>query len=206
MYNSLANLCIDGASVKTGIHNRLGVKMKVDAPLLSVIDCFNHNLELAVKNTFDKTFFIEVDNLLLKLHYLYRKSPKHLRELNTFEEIHDQYIPKPYIMYGTRWITHKIKAMKIVLSNYGTYTKHLESLNTNSQALKQAEIKGEAKKWKNAKFPLHLAIYTDMLTPLKVLSLGLQKEKHNPVLAVRCIKEFYWPMAKLQLLVDSSLS
>ena len=59
---------------------------------------------------------------------------------------------------------------------------HLESpANTNSQALKQAEIEGEAKKWKNAKFLLHLAIYTDVLTPLKKLSLGFQKEKHDPV-------------------------
>ena len=59
---------------------------------------------------------------------------------------------------------------------------HLESpANTNSQALKQAEIEGEAKKWKNAKFLLHLAIYIDVLTPLKKLSLGFQKEKHDPV-------------------------
>lgn len=51
--------------------------------------------------------------------------------------------------------------------------KHLESLaNTDSQALKQAEIEGEAKKWENVKFPLHLAIYTDMLTPLEKLRLG----------------------------------
>ena len=43
--------------------------------------------------------------------------------------------------------------------------KHLESLaNTDSQALKQAEIEGEAKKWENVKFPLYLAIYTDLLT------------------------------------------
>lgn len=35
--------------------------------------------------------------------------------------------------------------------------KHLESLtNTNSQAFKEAEIEGEAKKWKKAKFLLHL--------------------------------------------------
>ena len=84
---------------------------------------------------------------------------------------------------------------------------HLESpANTDSQALKQAEIEGEAKKWKNAKFPLHLAIYIDVLTPLKKLSLGFQKEKHDPVLAARCIKEFDWTMSKLQLSVDSSLS
>ena len=68
-----------------------------------------------------------------------------------------------------------------------------------------AEIIGEAKKWKNAKFQLHI-IYTDMLTPLKVLGLGFQKEKHDPVLALRCIKELDLTLEKLQLLVDSSVS
>ena len=62
-----------------------------------------------------------------------------------------------------------------------------------------------AKKWANAKYPIHLAIYLDVLTPLKVLSLGFQKEKHDPVSAVRRITEFNWTMGKLQLLIDSSL-
>ena len=44
-----------------------------------------------------------------------------------------------------------------------------------------------------------------MLTPLKVLSLGFQKEIHNPVVAIRQIREFTWTMAKLQMLIDSSL-
>ena len=206
MYDSLANLCVDGASVNTGIHNGLGAKMQAHAEWLTIIHCFNHNLELAVKDAFDKTFFKEIDNMLLKLFYLYRKSPKRLRELKKFEEIYDDSIPKPYKSYGTRWIAHKIKAMEIVLNNYGVYIQHLESLaQTDSQALKRAEIQGEVKKWKNAKFPIHLAMYIDVLTPLKVLSLGFQKEKHDPVLAVRRIKEFNWTMAKLQLLVDSSL-
>ena len=146
MYNSLTNLCLDGASVNTGIHNTLGVEMKADAPSLSVTHWFNH--KLSVKDSVDKIFFKEVDNLLLKLHFLYHKSSKHLRQLNIFEEICDQSIPKPYKTYGTRWITHKIKAIEIVLNNNGTYSKHLVSLNTNSQDLKQAEIEGGAKKFK----------------------------------------------------------
>ena len=44
-----------------------------------------------------------------------------------------------------------------------------------------------------------------MLTPIKILSLGFQKEIHNPVVAIRQIREFYWTMAKLQMLIDSSL-
>ena len=44
-----------------------------------------------------------------------------------------------------------------------------------------------------------------MCTPLKVLSLGFKKEIHDHVVAIRRIREFNWSMAKLQMLIDSSL-
>ena len=34
--------------------------------------------------------------MLLKLYYLYRKSPKRLRELKPFIEMYENTIPKPY--------------------------------------------------------------------------------------------------------------
>ena len=95
--------------------------------------------------------------MLLKLFYFYRKSPKRLKELKMFTEMYDHSVPKTYKSYGTRWIAYKVKAMEIVLNNYQVYIKHLKSLaHPDSQALKRAEIVGEAKKWKNAKFPIHL--------------------------------------------------
>ena len=206
VHQRMTNLSVDGASVNSGIHNGLGAKMIESTAWFSTIHCFNHSLELAVKATFNTTFFKEVDNMLLKLFYLYRESPKRLRELKMFGEMYDQSIPKLYKSYGTTWIAHEVKAMEIALNNNGIYIKHLESLaNTDSQALKRAEIAGEVKSKKNGKFLIHLAIYLDVLTPLKVIGLGFQKEKHDPTEAVRRIKEFTWTMTKLQLLIDASL-
>ena len=206
VHQRMTNLSVDGASVNSGIHNGLGAKMRESTAWFSTIHCFNHSLELAVKATFNTTFFKEVDNMLLKLFYLYRESPKRLRELKMFGEMYDQSIPKLYKSYGTTWIAHEVKAMEIALNNNGIYIKHLESLaNTDSQALKRAEIAGEVKSEKNGKFLIHLAIYLDVLTPLKVIGLGFQKEKHDPTEAVRRIKEFTWTMTKLQLLIDASL-
>ena len=108
--------------------------------------------------------------------------------------MYEHSIPKSYKSYDTRWIAHKVKAMEIVLNNYGVYIKHLESLaHTDSQELKPAEIPSNAKK--NAKFPIHLAIYLDVLTAPKVLSLGFKKEIHDPAVAIRRITEFNWIMA-----------
>mgnify|MGYP002804370980 CR=1 FL=1 len=175
-------------------------------PWLTVVHCFNHRFELAIKDAFSGTFFDEIDTFLVKLFYLYNKSSKRLRELRDFCEIYEKSIPKPAKVGGTRWIAHKFRAMAIALENYGAFVSHLESLaHTDSQSLKKAEIEGFAKKLKYAKFPLHLAIYLDVLTPLKVLSVSMQKDEHDPVTMLRRVQEFNWTMVKLKALVSSSL-
>ena len=53
-----------------------------------------------------------------------------------FGDIYDKVVPKPSKASGTRWIAHKVRAMEIVLSNYGIFITHLESLSqTDSQVL-----------------------------------------------------------------------
>ena len=107
-------------------------------------------------------------------------------------------MPKPAKANGTRWISHKFTNMNIFLKNYGIFITHLESLaNTDSQALKRHEIEGYTKKWQNAKFPLDIAMYLDVLTQLKVLSASLQQEKRDPVYMLKNVHEFNWSMSKL---------
>ena len=47
-------------------------------------------------------------------------------------------------------------------------------------------------------------MYLDVLMPLKVLSVILQQEKHDPVCMLRNVHEFNWSMSKLQLLVENT--
>ena len=115
-------------------------------------------------------------------------------------------VQKPAKVGGTHWVAHKFRATTIVLQNYGIFIAHLESLaQTNAQSLKKAEIEGFAKKWQYAKFSLHLAIYLDVLAPLKALSVSMQKEEHYPVTMLLCIQEFSWMMTKLKTLIANSL-
>ena len=94
-----------------------------------------------------------------------------------FREIYEKVVPKPAKASGTCWIAHKVNAMQIVLSNYGVFMAHLESLaQTDSQALKHNKLVGYSKKWQQAKYPLHLALYLNILQPLKVISLVMQQE------------------------------
>ena len=144
--------------------------------------------------------------MLMKFYYFYQKSPKLLQELKHIAEAWEKSVPKPSKSYGTRWIDHKLTSMKIMLENYGAYISHVESLSqTDSQALKRAELKGYLLKWKDASIPISLAIYLDVLSPLKRLSLSFQKELHDSVKAVHRIQDFNLTMVKLKLLVDESL-
>ena len=61
----LFTLNVDGVSVNTGIHRGLGVKIKEDVPWLMLIHCFNHRLELAMKDAFSGTLFGE-NNIMLR--------------------------------------------------------------------------------------------------------------------------------------------
>ena len=138
--SSLFGSNVDGASVNTGIRGGLGALLRLSAEWLTVVHCFNHRLELAAQDAFKGTFFDEVDTMLTKLFYLYQKSPKRLCELREFSEIFEKLVPKPAKAGGTRWIGHKMRALNIVLQNYGAFITHLESLaKTDSQDSKRAD-------------------------------------------------------------------
>ena len=48
MYQRLANLNVDGASVNTGVHGGLGVKMKESAPWINAIHCLKLSLRKSI--------------------------------------------------------------------------------------------------------------------------------------------------------------
>ena len=80
---------------------------------------------------------------------------------------------------------------------------HIESLSqTDSQALKRAEIEGLPKIWLQRKYPMHLAMFLDILKPIKVLYLIVQV--HDPVNTIKRINEFSWTMTKLKILIGNS--
>ena len=95
-FSEMVGLNVDGASVNMAKFTGLGTRLKVEAPWLQVIHCFNHRLELALKDAFSQSpVFSTVDNFITKLYYLYQKSPKRLQCLRELAEAHEKTIPKP---------------------------------------------------------------------------------------------------------------
>ena len=168
----IVGLNVDGASVNTGQFTGLGARIKASASWLQVIHCFNHRLELAIKDAFEGVpAYASINEFISKLYYLYQQSQKRLCCLRELAEAHDQSIPKPTKAGGTRWIDHKYRAMKNALDHYGIYMTHIEELAlTDSQPKKRAEIKGFLTKWKDGTIPVKMAIFLDVLSPLRRLS------------------------------------
>ena len=82
----------------------------------------------------------------------------------------------PKNLKGTQWIGHKWNAMKNVLENYGTYIGDLEQMTRDKSYPKKdrAKFKGCLIQWKDAKTPLHLALFIEFLSHFRLLSLAFQ--------------------------------
>ena len=76
----LAGIGTDGASSNVAAG---GLKSLVEneLPWMFWMRCLAHRLELSVKDALKGTFFDQIDEMLLRLYYIYEKSPKKCREL-----------------------------------------------------------------------------------------------------------------------------
>ena len=127
----------DGASVNNGDKSSVKTKLREELPWLAFGWCMAHKLELGIKDALKGTYFNKVDEMLPRLYYLYKRSPKKLREL---KEIHDLVKEglefdatgvKPVRANGTCWIAHRFSALKKVLDKMSIYIMHLQSLCTD---------------------------------------------------------------------------
>ena len=76
----------DGVSINVGQHNSMRAKQQDALPWLFWAWCYAHRLELASKNGLRSSLFKEIEELLLRLYYLYEKSLKKTHELASIVE------------------------------------------------------------------------------------------------------------------------
>ena len=187
----LVGMGTDGASSNIAAKGLNGL-VEQKLPWIFWMWCLAHRLELAIKDALSGTVFDSIDEMLLCLYYLYEKSPKKCIELKSLcadlkecLEFDEDGI-RPVRACGTRWVSHKVKAMKRVLSRYGAYTAHLTSLSEDKsvKAADRAKLKGYLKKWVNAKYVLGCAAFVDLLTPCSVFSRSMQSDNLGILAAI----------------------
>ena len=65
---SLLRLNCDGASVNLGQFGGFGALIKEKVPWLELVNCFNHHIELALKDAFENSAFAKIETMLMKLY------------------------------------------------------------------------------------------------------------------------------------------
>ena len=187
----------DGASVNVSDQN--GMRGKLQAALLWLHRawCYAHRLELACKYAFTTHLFHDIDDMLLRLYYLYKKSPRKCRELSDLvdhlKEVFE--FPEsgnlPVRAHGSRWITYKRRASKRVVDRYGAYLNHLTTLieDRSIKSTDRQRLKGYLLKWREARMIIASALYTDALKPASLLSLTLQDDDINIVQGIQAHSE-----------------
>ena len=145
----------DGASVNFSQLNGLRGKIQGALPWRLWSCCYAHHLELACKYSMNSRLFKDIEQLLLCLYYLYEKSQKKTRELEGIvEDLKEVFeLPRggktPIRSHGSRWITHKRKALQRVVDRFGAYRNHLTTF-AEDRALRvedEAHTKRHVEKW-----------------------------------------------------------
>jgi len=182
----------DGASVNVAEHSGMKGKIQTALPWSW---CYAHRLELACKNALTSTLFKDIEDMLLRLFYIYERSPKKSRNLiGVIEDLRQVFeFPKggdlPVRAHGSRWIAHKRKALLRIIDRYGAYLNHLSSLaeDTSIKSDDRARIKGYLQKWVQYRYILGCALYADILKPASILSLCLQDTELDVVAGIKSV-------------------
>ena len=193
---------MDGVNVNKGCKTG----MSGLSPWIVFIWCLCHQLELAIKESLEDTKFKAIDEILLQIYLLYEKSPKKLSQLSDLHlELKDLYEfeqggVKTLRSCGTRWIAHKMNAMRPLIEKFGLYMQHLEEMTADKSYKndQRAKLKGYLTQWRKTSILLNLVFYFELLQPASCLSLALQKEDIDPVRAIDALLTIKKRLRKLK--------
>ena len=185
----------DGASVNISEQNGMRGTMQRALPWLFWGWCYAHRLELACKDSLSSKLFKDIQEMLLRLYYLYEKSAKKSRELldivEDLREVYDfsQGGDLPVRAQGSRWITYKRRALQRVIDQFGAYLSHLSTLaqDKSTKSDDKARLVGYIRNWSQSRILVGCALYVDILKPPSLLSLTLQHDKLDLVLGIKHI-------------------
>ncbi|CAG2231771.1 unnamed protein product [Mytilus edulis] len=137
LWSKLIGFCSDGASNMQGIRNGVAALMKRENPEIVVTHCLAHRVELSFKDDikssklYDKTI-----TLLLGLYYLYRRGPKQKKALKRAFSALNMTKILPTRVGGTRWMPHMLRAINVIIKEYGDHEIHLVKKNLKSTLIR----------------------------------------------------------------------
>ena len=199
----------DGASANIAEGGLKGILTR-EVPWIFMFWCLAHRLELSVQDALKSTFFGTIDDVLLRLYYIYNKSPKKCHQLEDIivelksclepSEMPIQGGSRPLRACGTRFITHKVAALERVVDRFGAYLSHMIALteDTSLKSVDRQKVKGYVLKWQDSKILLGCALFHDLLRPCSVLCKVLQEEEICVVRAIEAVMKTKKSLEKIK--------
>ena len=148
----------------------------------------------------------DVDELILRIYFLYKRSSKKLRQLKELTEIYSESFEfveggyRPKKASGTRWIAHKTRALDIIIDKYSILMQHLESLSEDKsyQSKERATFKGWLIKWTEALISILACVSVEVLAPAKTLFKAFQSEDVDVVQVESLLKGCETHLSRVQ--------
>lgn len=199
----------DGASVNMGGNGVRGL-IQSDRPWVVTVWCFAHRLKLTIKDALKRSYFSDVDEFLLRVYYVYSKSPKKCQELEEVvselkqclnpSEFPDGSGVRPLRACGTRFLAHKVCALERIIDRFGAYLNHLLALieDPKTKPADRQKLKGYVTKWKDSKALLGCAVFHDILKPAAILCKSFQADEISIVSTIEAILRTSASMKKLK--------
>lgn len=132
--------------------------------------------------------------MLQKIYALYKKSPKRHRKLKEIEEMlsgEDLDVNqagrtsgvKPVRASGTRWLAHKMSALRKILEKFGVSDLSSSRSSKSQRIHRFVELRKYACKF--------VGFFLDLLRPVRYLSLNFQKASADPVTAIYALMKAF---------------
>ncbi|KAK6178299.1 hypothetical protein SNE40_013101 [Patella caerulea] len=178
----LVSICTDGASVNLGVLNGACVKIKqeYDRQWILLIHCSSHRLELAMKDAFTTNKqFVEVDDILVQIYYMFRNSGKAKRILTAIALTLGVVCVTFVKASGTRFQNHKLRAIRALIVNFLPFLVYMENMIENRGACTgetAAKLKGYIKKFQTYSFLASVHLYSLVLNETAHLAGVLQNK------------------------------
>lgn len=168
-------------------------------PWVVVFWCLAHRLELSLKDAVGATLFSSIDDMLMRVYYLYEKSQKKCCDLEYVAiELKACLEPtdmptgggnRPLRACDMRFVTHKVAALERLINRFGAYLNHLAILSEDPtvKSTDRQKLKGYLLQWCSAKMLFGCTLFHDLLKPAAIHCKVLQDDEVCIVGAIEAI-------------------
>ena len=157
-----------------------------------------------------ETLFSIIDDVLMRIYYVYSKSPKKYHELeDIIVELKSCLEPsdmplegrrRPLRACGTQFVMHKVAALERIVNRFGAYLAHLIAIieDSSEKAVDRQKVKGYILRWQDSKILFGCAFFHDLLKPCATLCKILQEDEICMVQAIESVMKTKKSLEKIK--------